>query len=199
MENSTVKVPVMIYNESTPNPNTIKFVLNRIVYDKGSAEFNNKAETEKSDLAKALFDIDGITNVFISGQFVTVGKEEQLIWAELVPTIRQLLTAFFSKDNAKAIADDYIKPTHVASNDIALDDDEVVVKIKAALDKYVKPAVEMDGGNISFVSFNDGKLTLQLQGSCSGCPSSSVTLKNGIENLLQKFIPEVKEVIAENE
>lgn len=199
MENSTVKVPVMIYNEATPNPNTLKFVLNRIIYDKGSAEFNDKAATEKSDLAKILFDINGITSVFISGQFVTLGKEENLVWAELVPTIRQTLTTFFSNDDAKAIADDYVKPTHVASNEITTDDNEVVVKIKAALDKYVKPAVEMDGGNISFVSFNQGILTLQLQGSCSGCPSSSVTLKQGIENLLQKFVPEVKAVVAENE
>jgi Fe-S cluster biogenesis protein NfuA len=97
------------------------------------------------------------------------------------------------------LTENFVKPTKTATNEVSEDDSDVEIRIKGALDKYVKPAVEMDGGNISFVKFEDGKLTLQLQGSCSGCPSSTVTLKQGIENLLKRFVPEVQEVVAENE
>ncbi len=192
------KVPVMIYTESTPNPNTLKFVTNKALLLDDAVEFQSADETTDAPLAKALFDFEGVTNIFISNNFVTITKTEDLLWTEIMIPIKDFLKNYV--DEGKIIlAESFVKPTKTASNAINEDDSDVDIRIKGALDKYVKPAVEMDGGNISFVKFEDGKLTLQLQGSCSGCPSSTVTLKQGIENLLKRFVPEVKEVVAENE
>lgn len=192
-----IAVPVMIYTEATPNPNTLKFVLNRPIYPNDFAEFQAKAETAESPLAAALFDLGNVENVYFSNNFVSITKSEDLMWVELLPAVKEFLKAWFTEEKPVVTAS-YVKPEKTATNEIKEGDTDAEIRIKAALDKYVKPAVEMDGGNISFVSFIDGKLTLQLQGSCSGCPSSVVTLKNGIENLLKRFVPEVQEVVAEN-
>ena len=194
----TTKIPVMIYTESTPNPNTLKFVTNKALLLNDAVEFQNIDETNSAPLAKELFGFEGVTNVFISNNFVTITKTEELLWTEIMIPIKDFLKNYI--DEAKIILEEnFVKPTKTASNAINEDDSDVDIRIKGALDKYVKPAVEMDGGNISFVKFENGKLTLQLQGSCSGCPSSTVTLKQGIENLLKRFVPEVQEVVAENE
>jgi Fe-S cluster biogenesis protein NfuA len=194
----TTKIPVMIYTESTPNPNTLKFVTNKALLLNDAVEFQNIEETDAAPLAKALFGFEGVTNVFISNNFVTITKTEELLWTEIMIPIKDFLKNYI--DEGKIILEEnFVKPTKTASNAINEDDSDVDIRIKGALDKYVKPAVEMDGGNISFVKFENGKLTLQLQGSCSGCPSSTVTLKQGIENLLKRFVPEVQEVVAENE
>jgi len=198
MENTATKIPVMIYTESTPNPNTLKFVTNKALLLNDAVEFQNIDETNEAPLAKALFGFEGVTNVFISNNFVTISKTDDLLWTEIMIPIKDFLKNYI--DESKTILNEnYVKPTKTATNAISEDDSDVDIRIKGALDKYVKPAVEMDGGNISFVKFEDGKLTLQLQGSCSGCPSSTVTLKQGIENLLKRFVPEVQEVVAENE
>jgi Fe-S cluster biogenesis protein NfuA len=198
MENTTTNIPVMIYTESTPNPNTLKFVTNKALLLNDAVEFQNVDETNEAPLAKALFGFDGVTNVFISNNFVTISKTDELLWTEIMIPIKDFLKKYI--DEGKTILNEnYVKPTKTATNAISDDDSDVDIRIKGALDKYVKPAVEMDGGNISFVKFEDGKLTLQLQGSCSGCPSSTITLKQGIENLLKRFVPEVQEVVAENE
>ncbi len=194
-----IAVPVMIYTEATPNPNTLKFVLNRPIYPGDFAEFQSKEETTEAPLAAALFDLGNIQNVYFSNNFVSITKTEDLLWAELMPTVKEFLKNYFNAENPIVTTDKYVKPAKTATNEIKEGDTDAEMRIKAALDKYVKPAVEMDGGNISFVSFENGKLTLQLQGSCSGCPSSVVTLKQGIENLLKRFVPEVQEVVAENE
>lgn len=198
MEKTKEKVPVMIYTESTPNPNTLKFVTNKALLLNDAVEFQNIDETNEAPVAKELFGFDGVTNVFISNNFVTITKTDDLLWTEMMIPIKDFLKKYI--DEGKTIlTETFVKPTKTASNTILEDDSDVDIRIKGALDKYVKPAVEMDGGNISFVSFENGKLTLQLQGSCSGCPSSTVTLKQGIENLLKRFVPEVQEVVAENE
>ena len=192
------KIPVMIYTESTPNPNTLKFVTNKALLLNDAVEFQNIDETNEAPLAKALFGFNGVTNVFISNNFVTITKEEELLWAEMMIPIKDFLKKYIDEDGI-IINENFVKLAKTATNEITENDTDVEIRIKGALDKYVKPAVEMDGGNISFVKFKDGKLTLQLQGSCSGCPSSTVTLKQGIENLLKRFVPEVQEVVAENE
>ena len=198
MENTTTQIPVMIYTESTPNPNTLKFVTNKALLLNDMVEFQSVEETENAPLAKALFDFDGVTNVFITNNFVTITKQEELLWTEIMIPIKDFLKKYID-DGGIILNEKFMKPTKTATNEVSEDDSDVEIRIKGALDKYVKPAVEMDGGNISFVKFEDGKLTLQLQGSCSGCPSSTVTLKQGIENLLKRFVPEVQEVVAENE
>jgi Fe-S cluster biogenesis protein NfuA len=190
--------PLMIYTESTPNPNTLKFVTNKALLLNDAVEFQHIDETNEAPLAKALFGFDGVTNVFISNNFVTITKTDDLLWTEIMIPIKDFLKNYID-DNKAILSENFVKPTKTATNAISEDDSDVDIRIKGALDKYVKPAVEMDGGNISFVKFEDGKLTLQLQGSCSGCPSSTVTLKQGIENLLKRFVPEVQEVVAENE
>jgi len=198
MENTTTQIPLMIYTESTPNPNTLKFVTNRALLLNDAVEFQHIEETNEAPLAKTLFDFDGVTNVFISNNFVTITKTDDLQWTEIMIPIKDFLKKYLDENNT-ILSENFVKPTKTATNAISDDDSDVDIRIKSALDKYVKPAVEMDGGNISFVKFENGKLTLQLQGSCSGCPSSTVTLKQGIENLLKRFVPEVQEVVAENE
>jgi NFU1 iron-sulfur cluster scaffold homolog, mitochondrial len=198
MENTTTKTPVMIYTESTPNPNTLKFVTNKALLINDAVEFQTEEETTEAPLANALFGFDGVINVFISNNFVTITKSEDSLWHEMMIPIKDFLKKYI-EEGKTILTENYVKPSKTASNVVNEDDSDVEIRIKGALDKYVKPAVEMDGGNISFVKFEDGKLTLQLQGSCSGCPSSTVTLKQGIENLLKRFVPEVQEVVAENE
>lgn len=194
----TTNIPVMIYTESTPNPNTLKFVTNKALLLNDTVEFQSADETVEAPLAKALFGFDAVTNVFITNNFVTITKTEDALWAEVMIPIKDFLKKYIDEGGI-ILTENFVKPTKTATNEVSDNDSDVEIRIKGALDKYVKPAVEMDGGNISFVKFEDGKLTLQLQGSCSGCPSSTVTLKQGIENLLKRFVPEVQEVVAENE
>ena len=189
-------VPVIIYTEATPNPTTLKYVANRILFDKDYVEFTSINQTDKAPLAKALFETNEVTNVFISNAFVTVTKKEETLWIELTPRIKKILT-FFLESETPIFAEDFTITNRKASNEVSDSDSEIDIRIKETLEKYVKPAVEMDGGAISFVSFDDnGILTLALQGSCSGCPSSTVTLKDGIQNLMLRMVPEVKEVVA---
>jgi Fe-S cluster biogenesis protein NfuA len=194
----TTNIPVMIYTESTPNPNTLKFVTNKALLLNDTVEFQSAEETNEAPLAKALFGFDAVTNVFITNNFVTITKTEDALWTEIMIPIKDFLKKYIDEGGI-ILTENFVKPTKTATNEVSDNDSDVEIRIKGALDKYVKPAVEMDGGNISFVKFEDGKLTLQLQGSCSGCPSSTVTLKQGIENLLKRFVPEVQEVVAENE
>lgn len=194
---TTTQTPVIIYTEATPNPNSLKFVTNQPLLLNDFVEFQAKEETEQAPLANALFEFDGVTNVFISNNFVTITKKDELNWNEIMIPIKDFLKKKI-EEKVLVLTREFVKQTKTATNEVSDNDSEIEVRIKGALDKYVRPAVEMDGGNISFVKFEDGKLVLQLQGSCSGCPSSVVTLKQGIENLLKRFVPEVKEVVAEN-
>lgn len=191
-------VPVMIYTEATPNPLTLKFVINRPLMPNDFVDLQKIEDAEKSPFAKMLFNMEGVEGVFISNNFVTITKNDKITWQELMIPTKEAIKEFF-ETGQPVFEEGFAKPVKQVSNEINADDTDVEVRIKGVLEKYVKPAVEMDGGSISFSSFENGRLVLQLQGSCSGCPSSTVTLKQGIDGLMKRFVPEVFEVVAEGE
>ena len=183
-------MPVMVYGESTPNPNILKFVLNFPLLN-GSAEYLSSTEAEKSPLARVLFSIPGVNSIFCASNFISVSKDDGYDWYELMPEIREAIKAFFTQDTPPF--------TEVANaEDATVTHNAFDNQIVSILNEYVKPAVEGDGGEIVFKSFKEGKVTLVMKGACRGCPSSTITLKSGIETLLKQMIPEVKEVVAES-
>lgn len=193
-------VPVMIYTEATPNPLTLKFVVNRPLMPDDFVDLQSSEDAVGAPLAEMLFGMNGVTGVYISNNFVTITKSEDVLWHELMTPLKSSLKTYL-EENKPVFNENFTKPERQAANTITESDTDVEIRIKGVLEKYVKPAVEMDGGSISFVEFDTetGKLTLQLQGSCSGCPSSTVTLKQGIDGLMKRFVPEVKDVVAEGE
>jgi Fe-S cluster biogenesis protein NfuA len=193
MENIT-STPVTVYTEMTPNPDTMKFVTDRALLANHNADFQNVADAKQSPLATELFGFPFVKGVFIMNNFVTVSKQSDTEWFDVIPSLREFIKNYI--EESKPIFTEEFKPTnHNAVS--AADESEIILKIKEMLDNYIKPAVEMDGGAIQFKSYEEGKVTLTLQGSCSGCPSSTVTLKSGIEGLLKRMVPEVTEVVAE--
>lgn len=195
MNQINTKLPVVIYTESTPNPATLKFVTNKGLLPHKHIEIEKDKCDAEAPFALDLFKIEGVSHIFISQNFVTVTKMEEEQWIGIIPHVKSTIKQYMDND-VPLFTENFIFPTEKATNEISDQDSDVNIRIKTALDKYVKPAVENDGGAITFVSFEEGILTLALEGSCNGCPSSTVTLKNGIENLMQKMIPEVKEVVA---
>lgn len=189
---------VSIYTEMTPNPETMKFVANKLLYPGKSIDFTEQAQTEPSPLAQELFGFPFVRGVFIASNFVTLTKSPEALWEEIIPTVRQFLKTYL--EDGKEVIIEALVPEK-KEDDILINDSDkdVVTRIKEMLENYVKPAVEMDGGAISFRGYDDGIVKLMLQGSCSGCPSSMVTLKSGIEGMMKRMIPEVKEVVAEAE
>jgi Fe-S cluster biogenesis protein NfuA len=190
---------ISIYTEMTPNPETMKFVANKLLYPGKSIDFPDIESAKPSPLALELFAFPFIRAVFVASNFVTLTKTPETDWNDVIPSIRQFLKEYL-EENKPVINEDEIaaiKPE--SSNIVEADDDDVVVRVKELLENYVKPAVEMDGGAIQFKSYKDGVVNLMLQGSCSGCPSSMITLKAGIEGMMKRMIPEVKEVVAEAE
>lgn len=185
---------VSIYTESNPNPNSLKFVANFMLIQEGiSRDFPSINDTQDAPLAKALFDsFPFIQRVFYMSNFITVTKDEATEWYEVKDNIQQFIKNYLEEE--KPILTEEIKQT--LDDELTGDDSEA--KIKGVLEEYIRPAVEMDGGAITFHSFNEGVVKVLLQGSCSGCPSSTITLKSGIENLLKRMVPEVKEVVAED-
>ncbi len=202
MENTATKSPVMLYTEQTPNPESLKFVTNKMLYQ-GTADFREEElAREWSPLASALFDLPYVKGVYISTNFVTVTKEFNYAWEDIMLKLKEFIKNYVQ--DGKAILNEgfeeamaKIEAERGASYEYTENEAEIVVKIKELLDTYVKPAVEMDGGNIEFKHFDKGIVTVILQGSCSGCPSSTVTLKSGIEGMLKRMVPEVKEVVSE--
>jgi Fe-S cluster biogenesis protein NfuA len=188
---------VSIYTEMTPNPETMKFVANKLLYPGKSIDFPDEASSEPSPLAKELFAFPFIKSVFIASNFVTLTKTPDTNWDEVIPSIREFLKQYL--EEGKTVVNEGHVPAKATNNEVSADDTDVVVRIKELLENYVKPAVEMDGGAISFRGFESGTVTLMLQGSCSGCPSSMITLKSGIEAMMKRMIPEVHEVVAEAE
>jgi len=192
-----VKIPVTVYAESTPNPASMKFVVSRFLLEEGSVEYLTKESAANCPLAVQLFGFTGVSSVFITSNFVTINKTQDIEWFDIMTILREFIKGYIESGEKIFIgpmeqkADPAIEQTLSAS--------KVESKIIEMLEEYIKPAVEQDGGAIHFKSFADGVVTLILKGSCSGCPSSTVTLKNGIENLLKKMIPEVTEVVAEGE
>lgn len=198
---STTKSPVMLYTEQTPNPESLKFVTNRMLY-KGTADFNDKAiATEWSPMALALFDLPYVKSVYINNNFVTISKEINYEWEDIMLLLKDFIKKYVESE-ALVIKEGYAEAmekmvTEEHTEQYQGDEAELVKKIKDLLDTYVKPAVEMDGGNIEFKRYEKGVVYVLMQGSCSGCPSSTVTLKAGIEGMMQRMIPEVKEVVQE--
>lgn len=191
---------VSIYTEMTPNPETMKFVANKLLYPGKSADFPDEASAKPSPLAQQLFTFPFIKSVFIASNFVTLTKtSETEDWLDIIPSIKEFLKDYLEEGKPVIIEEEMAAAKPEGSNAVAADDDDVVVRIKELLETYVKPAVEMDGGAIQFRSYEDGRVNLMLQGSCSGCPSSMITLKAGIEGMMKRMIPEVKEVVAEAE
>jgi Fe-S cluster biogenesis protein NfuA len=180
-----------IYLEQSPNPNSLKFVVNYLLVPEGKVyDFPDPESTSFAPLAEALFHYDYVKRVFIMNNFVTITKEDQIDWIEI-------------KDELRNFIHDYLESGRTVINESpegeerSGDESDVSLRIRTLLEEYVKPAVEQDGGAIEFHSFEDGVVKVLLQGSCSGCPSSMITLKSGIENLLRSMIPEVKAVEAE--
>ena len=190
---------ISIYTEMTPNPETMKFVANKLLYPGKSIDFPDVSSAKPSPLAVELFGFPFIRSVFIASNFVTLTKTPETDWQDVIPTVRQFLKEYLEEGKPVINEEEVQSIKQEATNDVAADDDDVVKRIKELLDNYVKPAVEMDGGAIQFKSYDQGVVNLMLQGSCSGCPSSMITLKAGIEGMMKRMIPEVKEVVAEAE
>ncbi len=191
---------ISIYTEMTPNPETMKFVANKLLYPGKTIDFPDEASAKPSPLAQELFTFPFVKAVFIASNFVTITKTSETDdWQDMIPTIKQFLKEYLEEGKVVVNDEEVVKMKSESSNEISADDNDVVKRIKELLENYVKPAVEMDGGAIQFKSFENGKVNLMLQGSCSGCPSSMITLKAGIEGMMKRMIPEVKEVVAEAE
>jgi NFU1 iron-sulfur cluster scaffold homolog, mitochondrial len=190
---------ISIYTEMTPNPETMKFVANKLLYPGKSIDFPDVESAKPSPLAIELFGFPFIKSVFIASNFVTLTKTLETDWADVIPSVRHFLKEYLEEAKAVINEEEIVITSRNDGNVIAADDDNVVKRIKELLENYVKPAVEMDGGAIQFRSYNEGVVNLMLQGSCSGCPSSMITLKAGIEGMMKRMIPEVKEVVAEAE
>lgn len=188
---------VSIYTEMTPNPETMKFVANKLLYPGKSIDFPDESTAAPSPLAKELFAFPFIRSVFIASNFVTLAKTPETQWEEVIPAIREFLKQYL--EEGKIVVNEELVVKKVSTNTVNADDSDVVKRIKELLENYVKPAVEMDGGAISYKGYEDGVVKLMMQGSCSGCPSSMITLKAGIEGMMKRMIPEVKEVVAESE
>lgn len=202
MESPVKQPPVSVYAESTPNPATMRYVVGRPLVPEGRMmEFNSPEEAEGvSPLAVHVFNLPFVTGIFISGNFITVTKNDSIDWDMVQMELREYIQDFLNTDarvvqadaTAQGLADANERATtHAAPT---CEEDKQIIEI---LEEYVRPSVEGDGGHIAFKSFKDGVLAVSLRGSCSGCPSSMVTLKGGIENLMKQMVPGVREVVAE--
>ena len=185
------KIPISIYSESTPNPAVLKFVANKKLVD-FQIEFNSIDECENSPLALRLFNFPFVKSVFIDKNFISITKYGVSSWDDITLTIRNFIKEYLERDN-KILADDYQKEQLIDQDSL----DETSKEIVSILDEYIKPAVAADGGNILFKSYNKENkyVSVILQGACSGCPSSTITLKNGIENILKKMLNGKVEVV----
>lgn len=198
-----MSVPVTVYAEMTPNPSTMKFVANKHILGVGdSAEFNSLSEAKGfSPLAEELFLLPFVKGVFISSNFVTITKTDNLSWDFITMELREFVRNWLTEGKDVLIMMPSKSPVKteqtITRKEYAPSDYDDA--IRNLLDEYVRPAVESDGGAIDFRGYEDGTVTVLLRGSCAGCPSSTATLKGGIENLLKQHLPEVKEVVAENE
>jgi Fe-S cluster biogenesis protein NfuA len=182
---------MFIQTEQTPNPATLKFLPGRDVLGHGAADFADAAHAGRSPLAQRLFEIEGVTRVFLGADFVTISKSDDRDWYVLKPSILGALMEHFTAGRPVLAAGESTLESGADSGEA---DSEIVQQIKELLDTRVRPAVAQDGGDIVFESFEDGVVYLNMRGSCAGCPSSTATLKAGIENMLRHYIPEVVEV-----
>ena len=182
---------MFIQTEQTPNPQTLKFLPGKVVMDDGTAFFQNIEETSNSPFAKRLFDVDGVEGVFFGSDFITITKSQSIDWQVMKPLILGSIMDHYNSGEETISKDKKNDNKSLKSDE---NDDDIVKQIKELLDTRVRPAVAMDGGDIVYDSFKDGIVYLHMQGACSGCPSSTATLKMGIENMLKHYVPEVQEV-----
>ncbi len=182
---------MFIQTEQTPNPQTLKFLPGKVVMEDGTAFFQNVEEASMSPFAKRLFEIEGVEGVFFGSDFITITKSQSIDWQIMKPLILSSIMNHYNS-NEETIIKETKKENNSLQNDE--DDNDIVKQIKELLDTRVRPAVAMDGGDIIYDSFKDGVVYLHMQGACSGCPSSTATLKMGIENMLKHYVPEVQEV-----
>ena len=201
-------IPYTIYIEGTPNPASMKFVANKVlISEKGaSAEYKNVSETLTAPIAKQLFQFPFVKTVFITSNYITITKTDSVNWDDITVELRIFLTEYLNAGNLivtalpkqeVAVDNTFTEKTVISTQHVAAKD-EVEAKIIEILDQYIRPAVEQDGGLITFKELKDGVVTVQMRGACSGCPSSTMTLKAGIEALLKRLLPDaVKEVVSE--
>ncbi len=182
---------MFIQTESTPNPATLKFLPGKTVMQSGTANFADQSEAGRSPLAVRLFAIEGVAGVFLGSDFVTVTKSDDKDWDVMRPQILGGIMEHYQSGRAIIDSDE----NDDASGDGA-EDDPIIKQIKELIDTRVRPAVAQDGGDIVFKGFEGGIVSLHMQGACAGCPSSTATLKHGIENMLRYYVPEVQEVRA---
>jgi Fe-S cluster biogenesis protein NfuA len=202
-----MNVPVTVYTEMTPNPATMKFVANKYLLISGdSVEFISKKEAKGfSPIAEALFDFPFVKSVFIAANFVTITKTDNVPWDFITMELREFIKEWISNGKDVLIQMPQAKPARIENetasdneNDPNFEPSEIDDAIRALLDEYVRPAVENDGGAIDFLGFKDGVVSVRMKGACAGCPSSTATLKGGIETLLKQHLPEVNNVMAIN-
>ncbi|MFD2286741.1 NifU family protein [Pedobacter petrophilus] len=179
---------INVYTEQTPNPATMKFMVNKLLIN-GSEDFATKESAEHSPFAKELFKFSFVSGVFFASNFVTVTKTDDADWADIEAILKEFV---------KGAVESELKIKEETSEEApSFEGTETEIKIQQILHDYVRPAVEQDGGAITYKSFDEGVVTVELRGSCSGCPSSTITLKSGIQNLLQRMVPEVTDVVSE--
>lgn len=178
---------IKIHTEGTPNPNALKFVLDRVIMERGTANFPDKKSGSASPLAQKLFELSSVQEVFFGRDFITISKTPDSAWDNIYDSLLKVINNHFESGEPILLK---------TENDSAKGSNEVEQKIHEILDNQIRPAVASDGGDIIFDSYKDGVLKLHLQGSCSHCPSSVMTLKVGIESMLKKAIPEIKEVVS---
>ena len=179
---------MFVQTEITPNPNSLKFLPGRKVSNSGTFEINDKNKTS-NDFVRSILSINGVTGIFLGEDFLSVNKKKDSNWEDIKHIIISLINEFYLEGNPFIVDKDFY-------NEKKDNFDEIEKKIIKILETKIKPAVARDGGDIKFMEFKNGVVTVQLQGSCSGCPSSTMTLKQGVQNLLCHYIPEVKEVVA---
>ena len=186
---------MFIQTEPTPNPATLKFIPGRVVMEDGTANFTDAEVAKQSPLAEALFALSGVTGVFYGGEFISVTKDDDTDWADLKPQVLGAIMQHYTSGADLFTADATVA---AGADGVEMEDDpadaQVTSAIRELLDQRVRPAVAQDGGDIIYQGFKEGVVYLHMQGACAGCPSSTMTLKNGIENLLRYYVPEVTEV-----
>jgi Fe-S cluster biogenesis protein NfuA len=190
---------MMVETEHTPNPDTLKFLPGKKVSEVGPIEFLKSDKNVKVPLANKILSLEGMVMVFFGEDFITVKKEKNLNWEDLKHGIISEINDYYSKGNDVVVSKDLRLAKVLSksqSNPKPIQSDNIINKISEVLDTKIRPAVARDGGDITFKSFKDGVVTVELKGSCSGCPSSIMTLKQGVQNLLCHYIPEVKSVEA---
>ncbi|MCB0526467.1 MAG: NifU family protein [Saprospiraceae bacterium] len=203
MDATATKSPVMLYTEQTPNPEALKYVTNRMLYS-GIADFKElDLASQWSPMAKSLMELPYVKSAYFNNNYVTVTKEMNYEWEDIMLKLKEFIKDYIEKEGevVKEGFAEFMKQVMAENNaaQFSGENGEIAKKVKELIDTYVKPAVEMDGGNIEFKAYEAGKVFVTMQGSCSGCPSSSVTLKAGIEGMLKRMIPEVEEVVQEME